>query len=690
MTRASAPGLLLAITTLAISACDEADGATGSAPASAAAVTEPEAPPARVSCVDLPGAVRTALQLSSDGKTLHYAASNRRQVGSESVVSYDLHAFDIASGTDTLVVADVGPDPVVAPDGTIVFRRPTGKRDLIGNPRHAIMIKPVGKEAFAVTDDKVQVGEFAVDAQTSTIAIVMGEYFPDELWKVPLAGGKPEQLGKAYGIYGVTDGAVIIGSEGGLVRQPLAGGTATALAIPTGRRALAFHPGGVFLVDDASKAVSNAALSQLGTATELGVTNEKLRVLVGFGSTMLLAEKGASHEIRAFDGTTAELLATMTDARPRDAIRIGDRVALLVINDTDADGEATADDETDLCIASVGPEPFSVPNRRIPKRFLATAEQLAALTATGELAGATMRFFEVGGTEVVELAMAEGSGDLDALRALVRRVQTQVQQLTGLPKLSVAIEVRSSGARALSTWDEDAGTFLVSAGRGTAQVVDRTQYQAKVDPKVGIALSNSYGSELGTATCSGTIENISTTPLVDVEVHCTGEAFGQKRSVNARLSPSTLAPGAIGKYKVKLGEVDGSKPIPLSVYAGAMRLTYLNAFAEQRATAILAMATKLHEATKLRYRMMLQSADRAAFRGGKSVHVYLHLDAELAAGSPEARAAAAQAALPLVSEYLATDRNLEGPPVLLLMPPDSMQVGWTFANGRLTDGAPES
>jgi hypothetical protein len=658
--------------------------------------------PPKVTCADLPGARRLALQASQDGKTLYYIEEATKKLDDERVVTLNLYALDVATRAAKLVVSDVESDAVVLADGTAVFRRQTEKKDILGRHNHKLMIARPNQEAVAITDEKNEVGEFEVDAAKGTVYMVMGESsFPSELWKVPLAGGAPEKIKteRVMRIYGLVDDALIVPNYGGgLTKQPTAGGAATELANIYGSYLLGIHAGHLVLQDKASEKVTIAPLADAKKQTALDVGSTDVSLFQARDQSYLLAKKPGTYEVHALTGTATKPVLVAKGARPSAAIAIGDKLAVLAIVDSDGNGDHEYGEEADVCFVSPGPDVVELPSRTIPKRFVEVAKRLAAVTKEGPLAGASLRFTTDGPLEFVEFTVASGTSDLDKLRELAKSTQEKVTQHSGLAQLSVAIAIRDNGRRAVSRWDAPAGAFLTSAGMGTAQVVDRREYKVEVDPAITLTReSDRYGmnreSRIGTVTCSGSITNISDKELANLEAECTNELhenFGDGKPAKGKVKPPKLAPNATGKYSVELGVADAAKGVPLTLYSDGARIAYLNAFANKRAESVLAVAAKVHDQTKLAYYSMVPAMIGPSYSRKKVVKIYVRGDKAFADGSKEARQTAAAAALPLFAEYTTATKNLEGDPMLLVLRGDGFEVGWTYANGTLTDGEPRS
>src|SRR5262249_52468824 len=158
----------------------------------------------------------------------------------------------------------------------------------------------------------------------------------------------------------------------------------------------------------------------------------------------------------------------------------------------------------------------------------------------------------------------------------------------------------------VSRWDPDAGTFLVSAGMGQAQLVDRAQYPIEIDPKVDLLheAPSYYGareSEIVQATCKGTIKNISNHELGKLEAECRNEVIDEEKTAKAKLKPDKLAANASGKYELKLPIADSGHSFIVTITSDSNRMPYLNAFAYHRNESILATAVKVQADTGLAY-----------------------------------------------------------------------------------------
>lgn len=682
--------LMVVVCVLAACGGGGEDKAAGSGAGSGGAQPAKPPPPPKVVCADLPGASRFGLQASKDGKTLYYIEEASTKLGEERVTSFNLHAFDVASRTAKLAVSNISTNAKVAPDGTIVFLRSASKPNFIGKRHRVLMVMPPGKEAIAITDEKQDVGQFEIDAAGGQIAFIAGDFFPDELWRAPLAGGKAEKVAKAFRMLAVLDKSeVLLGSIGGLVRQPLAGGEPVKLTESIDSYVMGVHGGHVFLKNKYTKSVASAPLADLTKKTKIELAAEELDLHVNGDQAHFIAQRQGAYEVYEL-GDPARPVLVARGVRLGSVVKLGERFATLAVIDTDADGELAAGDESDVCFAEPGPEPIDFPTRAVPKRFKDVAARLAPLAKEGPLAGAKMRFITGGATEYVELSIASGPTELEPLRDLAKQTQDKVTRLSGLAQLSVRIEVRDKGRRAISAWDSRAGAFLTSAGMGSAQLVDRRQYQAEVDPKISLLSSyENRDSDIVQVTCSGTIKNISGQELVNLEAECSNQMFDQERREKVKIKPAKIAPNATGTYTIKLGVADSSKPIELALFAGETRIAYLNAYVYKRDESVLALAEKVYDETKLAFWRMSQQVIGPSYLRKKVAMIYVRADRSLDQGTDEARTAAAAKALPAFASFTKTDKNFEGEPMLLILRNEGYKVGWTYAGGRLTEGEPK-
>jgi hypothetical protein len=252
-----------------------------------------------------------------------------------------------------------------------------------------------------------------------------------------------------------------------------------------------------------------------------------------------------------------------------------------------------------------------------------------------------------------------------------------------MPHLSVAIRVRDTGERAVSEWDDVAGAFLVSTGMGDLQVADRPAYMLELDPKVSYSFTGPFSQDYGEATCTGTVKNIGDHPLSNIEVRCMERWEEDERRKKAKVQPATLAPGARGSYRLAIGLTSTSPGPRVSVLIDGKRAPAINMFVEKRMGEELMVAEKVQAATQLAY-------DHAAVTHGGvrpgPVAIYVRAPKALEDGPPEALAKAAAAALPRLRETVGRERR--GSAQLRILRGDGARVGWTFANGKLTEGEP--
>ncbi|MEO7731215.1 MAG: hypothetical protein ABIY55_09605 [Kofleriaceae bacterium] len=483
---------------------------------SVAALPPPSPPPPplppRLTCADLSGASRTSLQLSADSKVIYYIEQVRKTLDSGDEVSFDLYSFDLARRTAKLVVADVSADASVAADGTVVFSRATAKPDSFGQPRRLIMIVPAGKEPVATTGELDGLRNVAIVPETSTIVFEHRNDIRNELWKVPIVGGKPEKISSSlhYLMVGVAEKSVLVTNFHRLARQPIAGGPTVDLADVDASYFVGVFRDQLVLLGKTDRKLSLAPLAALAKPTALALGTEKLGIARSGNQTYVIAKNKDAYEVHSLADPEAKPILVTRGGRPSDIVQVDGQLAMLMVVDSDDDGELGDDDETDLCFAAPGSDPIDVPGRTMPKQFLGIARQITALTRTAPLAGAKLRFV-TDRTVEFEMATVPASTAGTDLRELVKQTQDQVTQLltvgSGVPQpahLSVVINARDTGQRAVSRWDDAAGEFLVTSGVGTAQVTDRTQYSIEGNPEVTYERLP-FGDGIGGATCPASV-----------------------------------------------------------------------------------------------------------------------------------------------------------------------------------------
>ena len=663
-------------------------GSGGSA--ASAATRPPPPPPPRLTCADLPGARRSKLQVSADGKAIYYSEQVAVPDGAAEP-SFDLYAFELAGRAARRLVADVGPDAVVADDGTVVFSRATAKPDSSGKPRRLIMIAPPGKEPAAATGDLDGLRGLAIDRETRTIVFEHRNDIRQELWKLPLAGGKPERIASSlhYWMLRVVDGSILVTNAHRLARQPIAGGPMVDLADLDASHFMGTFRDRLVLLGKQDRKLALAPLAAAAKPVALALGTEELK-LAGTGEqTYAIAKAGATYEVRALADPAARPILVTRGVRPFDVAPVSGQLAMLAFVDSNDDGELGGSDETDLCFAAPGPDPIDVPGRTVPKQLADLAPRLAARVATGPLAGAKLRFLV---DHTIELTMATAPAGAD-LRILVKQAQDQVDQLrtgaAGLPPsghLSVVLWAKDTGQRAISRWDDGVDEPLVTSGVGTAQIAERTQYAIEGDPKVTYERL-SFGGAIGEATCSGTVKNISDHELSDLEVACAAHPLDDRHPARVKLRPSKLAPGASASYRIAMGYAGSYAHLGLFVYAAGKRLPYFNAYADKREAQIAAAATKVWATTKLAYWTMLSEPAPSFLTNVRNIYVVAPKSLEDGPVA-ELQHAAAQA-LPVLAATAPSDPRITGAPRLLILRGDHMRIGWTYANGKLTAAAPD-
>jgi hypothetical protein len=224
--------------------------------------------------------------------------------------------------------------------------------------------------------------------------------------------------------------------------------------------------------------------------------------------------------------------------------------AVLVRHDTSRDGRFTLGDEADLCVVQ-GPteRPAQFTARDAPGRWV---PHLGALEA---LAGGTFRFEEDGTSVVVQ---REGSGPegLDALRAEGRSLQAGLAELADDPQIHLSVSWDDS-RHVMVRWDSERRAPSAWAGASDVWVPDRADYAFEADPSV-TAVTDPYGLTTYSATCKGTVRNLTEAPL-ELEVICAAKPTFEPLPERSARGSVTVKPGKESSYSVrvaKLSDVD--------------------------------------------------------------------------------------------------------------------------------------
>ncbi|HEX7559382.1 MAG TPA: hypothetical protein VF386_09285, partial [Usitatibacter sp.] len=206
------------------------------------------------------------------------------------------------------------------------------------------------------------------------------------------------------------------------------------------------------------------------------------------------------------------------------------------------------------------------------------------------------------------------------------------------------------------------------------------------DPKVTYERSP-FGDGFGDATCHGTVKNISDHELADLEVACSEHPLDDHHPARIKLRPGKLASGATGSYRSGIGYPGFSAHLGLFVFSAGKRLPYFNVYGDKRDAQIIAAATRIHASTGLAYWTMFSEAVGPSYLT-KALNIYVRAPKTLEdAPAAELKRAAAKA-LSLFSAGVPSDQRLAGVPKLLILRDDGRHVGWTYANGKLTETTP--
>ena len=673
---------------------DEPDKTAGHEPV-------PEAP-AKVTaqCVDLPGAARTNLRKSRDGKAIYYVEAVYFDTDGERRRRLDLFSFDVATATPTRVIEDVSDEYDTTADGTIVFSRQGKKHDYLDQYEEQIFAKPPGKEPVPLSKAGETISGFAIDEQSASVVYCGGDSFADSIYTVPIAGGTPKKIGDGYQVYGVSKqgrGVYVNKYQGYVGRVPIAGGEAEDFTGITPGGFIAEIAGNVLFID------GEGALSTIPGATPANAVATKLDLPA---LTDMIA-RDVGDKLLVTGSLAGKLVAFMTDGTltmkqlTTDRVRIAGLVALeggrsvvLARHDTDGDGEFEVTDESDLCaIQGARPdEAVAFDVRAVPKRYVPVAAKLATLTEQVDLKGAALRLVHSELRGVTSLAIESpesGPTEIAALHERARAVQAQVLALAGMDKLEVSIRYLGNGRRADSSWDADAARYLAAAGFGTALLTDPTEYSFEIDPAVKIAIEQdpySYGTpnSIGRATCTGTVKNITDAVLTAISVVCSNHTVIGTNTATAKLVPTKLEPGATGKYSIVITVADGDNAFPITLLVGDKPAAYRNAYAEKKIAEVLEVAAAVQAATGLAYEWTGQRTTGTSY-DRKTVRVaVMKVPAAFEAAGAAKQAALVSTANDLFRAYYS--RADDDDPMDLeveLIRHDNDKTGWVFRDGTL-------
>lgn len=567
---------------LGLLACSSGETAvSGGTGASAPAPSKPV-----VTCVDLPGKLRTSLEVSPDGKTFYFREfateiEQKTFLATKKRPRYDLYRVAATGGAPEKLAEDVGDSIAVGPNNEVVFEKVKKWSEYINQAEEsALYVRlPDGKELeLSPKEEKARVNTFLIDPKGQQVYFTFGDYSLN-LYSASLQSGEPKKIAENTPVvWGMTpDGSSLIVRS--FVRMtaklPISGGKDEPIGEDgfsmrlVGDRLVfaARDEGGIKSMPLAGGAALPISWTQKDDLLLEGEGQLYLSRFTGEGSVLFSGDAQAPREV------TRTELGRLIAAKP-----LGRSTVVLIRYNTTGPEEPETQNETDICVI---PEDGTLmpSGRRVPKKELGLLEKLTAL-AKEDLSGAKIEIWR--SPYAVAVFSVEGAGpeDAESLRQRAKTLQAQISSIE--PKLGARIEFEKNKRVALAYFHPGAPETLLLAGgeRGKLLYLEE-QYDISLDP--GTLFEYQRDSKSGSFSCRGTVKNNGKTPLT-VKVRCELTSILGLTVSDGETKPKTIPPGKTGKYDFYVGAGAKESPIKIKVVQDDKEVPYFNAFSHKSAT----------------------------------------------------------------------------------------------------------
>lgn len=560
--------------------------------------------PAQARCLELPGAARTLLRASADGKTVYYlqfepetpdqrderfAKAAGTWKSSKAPQRYDLYSVDVAGGAPKLIAKDTG-DYFKLAAGNLLFVREAPAERSYDQKSQLILVAADGKEK-ELTPKEGRVGAFHFAPDGKTIHYTFGENsFSSALYRIGVDGSGAKKLSEdsVYGIIGYRGEDVLVrGGFGTVEAVPAAGGERTPLAVNGVFDALPVGDGFVFVKAERDpeggwrETGPLKFLSADGSSADIEGSTEPDR-LVGSGKGSVYANRSADGkaELVATSGKGVTTVLTVEAGKFRSATSVPEGRAVLVQYDTDGSGVIGYDDEADLCIVPKGVDKLAA-GRRHPLAKKAAFDKLAAL-AQGDLEGAKLSIGDYLDSAVaVFRAPGNGPTDAGALRTRAGELQAKVASATGDKSLGVRILYAGNDREAVAYFPRNSGgKLLLAGGEKDKALHDPSQSDLAMSP--GSVWKYKEGEKVGSFHCKGELTNNAKTAR-DLNIRCalSTDLMGDSVMEEAP-TPNPVPPGGKATYDFYVGAGYEGDNMLIYVLEGGKVVPYFNEVLDRR------------------------------------------------------------------------------------------------------------
>ncbi len=487
----------------------------------AAACARPAAPPAApattttatATCLDLPGTYRTSLRASPDGQALYWVERVSR------------YGYTAGFSTHRLVRWPLTGEPVTIGEGLAAPFRVLDDGRIVALSADGVVVWDRGEQAL-VSPAGPTVDHLELLGDQRGVVYLAGEWAMLQ----PLARALSRRLSAAEDLIGVDGAVVYVRRDGRVVGLDTATGVETLVPAVEGVP-VAVH-GGVVIAD---RGDALTATPVGGGATTVVAEGDAWRTIYSPEGVFARREVGARHEHARLTGLTSRPPPAVTGAfAVYGATTLADgRIALLVVHDTDRDGESSIADEADVCLVPPGTTEVAITGRDVPRRHAAATAAIDAAVAR-HVPGAIWSFDGADDLPRLQVISLTRLPAPDARRAVVTALAAEIVAAIGDDAYDVEL-VDAEGRRALSEWQGWPRRRVAFAGVGVGLVATADQAD------VLVTLSRRERAADGKVTCEGTM-TARTATFRDLTIRCVDGG------APLRLADRELAPGETAAF----------------------------------------------------------------------------------------------------------------------------------------------
>lgn len=497
----------------------------------AAACARPAAPPAApattatATCLDLPGTYRWSLRLAPGGDALYWVERVSRYGYADGFATYRLVRWDLA-GAPISIGEGLAPPFRILADGRILALSEGGL--IVWDRGEQALVSPDGP-----TIDHVEV----LGDQRSVVYLAAG-------WAMhqPLARTVGRRLSAAEDLLGVAGAVVYLRFGGRVFGLDTGTGVMTPAPVIDGEP-IAVHGGAVI----ADRGDALTATPFAGGPAVVVAEGAQWRTVYTPDGVFARRAVDDRHELAVLSGAPRPPLPTVTGAFDvTNAAALADgRTALLVVHDTDRDGEVSFADESDVCFVPAGVAEVAIERRDVPRRHAAAASGIDAAVAR-HVPGGRWRLVGAGGLPRVVVVSPTRLPPADARRAVVTALAAEIVAAIGDDAYDVEL-VDVEGRRVLSEWQAWQRRRITFAGVGAAL--------AAAPDEAGVVVTVTRRETLpdGKVACEGTMTARDAT-YRDLTIRCVEGA------APLWLDDDELAPGETAAFAGVIDAPAGAAP----------------------------------------------------------------------------------------------------------------------------------